>query len=109
MNKAKHPRRRVTFEDPDDQEALIQAQIGIGNREISRVTGLSGSQITYRLSQAKRRLGREHGFRVDWRNGNHPLFKRMLSDYSAIMRKEIERRIVPQIVHPTPKAVTIQK
>jgi hypothetical protein len=100
MRKTLH---RITFQDRDDQEVLLQAQIGIGNRELMRITGLTDSQINNRLRKAKNGLGMEHGFRVNWRNGNHPLFQRMLKDYRGVMLLDIKRKLVPLYAHPTPE------
>lgn len=102
---SKLARHQVTFEADTEQQALMCAQIGIGNREIARRTGLSDHQITYRLHKAKLGLGREHGFRVDWRNGNSPYQDRVLRELQSVMRQEIERKLVPLYVHPTPKVV----
>lgn len=100
--KSKH---KITFEAPQDQKPILMGQFGIGNREIMRQSGLSDAQVTYRLSKAKKYLGRDHGFRTDWRNGNHPLLSRIMSDYGQILIKELERKVVPVLEHPTPKIV----
>lgn len=101
-------RDSITFEGMTDQNAVILAQVGIGNKEIRRQTGFTDSQVTYRLSKAKRLLEHKHGFRVDWRNGNHPLLERILKDYAAIMVKEIEHDLVPKIIVPTPKVAKVK-
>lgn len=101
-------RHKITFEDSQDESSLLLGQIGIGNREIMRRSGLTNCQITYRLAKAKRLLGRDHGFRVDWRNGNHPLLERIMKDYASIMVREIQTKLVPKIVHPTPKVVKVK-
>lgn len=100
-------RHQITFEGIRDQQALLRAKIGIGNREIARITGLTDNQINYRLAKAKRMEEKDEGYRVAWRHGNNPLVDRILRDYSKIMIKEIERKIVARIIHPTPKVITI--
>jgi hypothetical protein len=100
MRKTRHT---ITFQDKSEQEVVLQAQIGIGNRELMRITGLTDSQINNRLRKAKNGLGMEHGFRVNWRNGNHPLFQRMLKDYRGVMLLDIKRKLVPLYAHPTPE------
>jgi hypothetical protein len=84
----------------NNPQALARA---IGNRELMRITGLTDSQINNRLRKAKNGLGMEHGFRVNWRNGNHPLFQRMLKDYRGVMLLDIKRKLVPLYAHPTPE------
>lgn len=98
-------RHKVTFENPVDQQIIVWAQLGIGNRAIMQRADRSDSQVTYRLAKAKRVFGLGVGFRVNWRNGNHPLLQTILSDYSGVLVKEIERSIVPKLIHPTPKTV----
>lgn len=93
----------ITFEDKFDMRALLLAQLGQGNRYIKLETGLTDNQINYRLAKAKRVAEKQFGYRVDWRNGNHPLLKRMLMDYSAVMIKDIERTVSSKIEHATPK------
>ena len=101
-------RRKITFQDSDDQEVWFQAQLGIGNRELNRVTNLTDSQITYRVSLIKKQLGQDHGLRVAWRNGEHPLFQRILKDYHSVMLADLRRNVIPKLVHPTPQAVSIK-
>jgi hypothetical protein len=101
----RHTRRKIAFVALDDREVLIRAQIGIGNSEIGRLTGFTKGQIHYRLAIAKREFGMDKGFRVNWRNGNHPLVNRILRDYRAIMESEIDRKLVPKLIHPEPEVV----
>ena len=100
---------KVTFETPEEQDCLIEAQFGLSNRSLERKFGFKDGQITYKLAKAKKALGRKEGFRVAWRNGHHPLYERVVADYRAIMRAEIEQDLVPLIVHPTPRTVRIPK
>ena len=101
-------RHQITFETGLDQDALVLAKLGMGNRFIRLKTGLSDGQITYRLTKAKQAEENDHGYRVDWRNGNSPLLSRVLRDYAGILVREIERKVVPKIAHPTPKIVKIK-
>lgn len=105
----KIPRHLVTFEFGADREALLLAKLGMGNRYIRLKTGLSSGKITYRLHKAKQLEENDHGYRVDWRNGNSPLLDRMLQDYAGILEREIDRRVVVKIVHPTPKTVKLKE
>jgi hypothetical protein len=98
----------ITFEDGADQEALVMAQLGQGNRHIEATTGLTSGQITYRLHKAKTTDGSKYGYRVQWRRGESPYFKQIFMDYAGILAKEIERKITPKLVHPTPKIVKLK-
>lgn len=97
-----------TYETESQQLVLNMARIGMCTREIMRVTGYTECQVTYALHKAKVTAEMEQGFRMRWRWGNDPLAERILRDYSAIMVREIERKIVPRIQHPTPKTVKIK-
>lgn len=101
-------RHKITFADSQDRSALLWGQIGIGNREIQRRSGMTDSQINYRLAKGKKGLGLEHGFRVEWRNGNHPLLEKIMKEYAHVMIKEIERKLVPQFAHPEPKVKVVE-
>lgn len=100
MRRTKH---KITFEIPADQQVVVHAQLGLGNKAIMRSTNRSDGQINYRLNKARKLMGLCVGFRVNWRNGNHPLFAKILEDYSGVLVREIERTLVPKIIHPTPK------
>jgi hypothetical protein len=99
----------ITFEAISDQQALILAKLGQGNRFIELETGLTSGQITYRLNKAKATEGNDHGYRVNWRNGNSPMLQRILKDYSGILAKEIEKKVVRVLVHPEPKTVVLKE
>lgn len=103
----KPARHQITFEASSDQEALVLAKLGQGNRYIGLQTGLTPGQITYRLNKAKAAEENDHGYRVDWRNGNSPMLQRILKDYAGVMAREIERKVVPKIIHATPKTIKI--
>lgn len=101
----KQPNPRVTFESDRDAVCLAEAMLGQSNKAIMLRTGLSSSQITYRLHKAKTVQGNEHGYRVAWRNGESDLVKRIKRDVVAVLKKDIQRTLPVQIAHPTPEMV----
>ena len=103
--KARVIRNLVTFEQGDDNEAVALAMLGLSNRAIKNATKnrLTDSQITYRLSKAKRVEGNQFGYRVDYRNGTSPMACQIVNDIAGILREEVRRNITPKLVHPTPE------
>lgn len=99
-------RHLVRFErGSDERDAVHLAMAGICNKEIMRRTGLTDSQITYRLHKAKEQGQYDQGFRMSWRYGNSPLLDKFLSDVQGVMDLEIDRRVQIKIDHPTPLTV----
>lgn len=62
-------RHRITYELETDIVTVALASMGRSTKQIQRATGLSASQITYRLAKAKRGEGMSEGYRTAWRNG----------------------------------------
>lgn len=100
-------RDKITFEDGPDREMAIDALMGQGNRPITSDRGLTQSQVTYRCAKLKAKFGFEFGLRVMWRNGLNPLYPEMRRRFAVMLQREIDRKVVPQIIHPTPKTVKI--
>ncbi len=92
----------VTFQGVSDATALAYAKLGASTRMIRQVTGLSESQVIYRLSKAKRVEGHQHGYRVAWRNGESAEFKQVADDMMKVMVRDIQRSLPQQIIHPQP-------
>ena len=93
----------VTFEANSDKRATALAMLGQSNRTIKEETGLTDCQITYRLHKAKTLQGHEHGYRVQWRNGESPIFQQIKRDTLAVLMADIEHELTPLIIHPTPQ------
>lgn len=110
MKNPKHnmERRTVTFQDNADRLLWLKAQLGASNQELRRLTGESNGQIAYRLRVLKDTLGLDESVRNRWKNGNHPLMDRFVRDHHAIMMVELDRKVVPRLVHPTPKTIRIK-
>ena len=96
MNTPSKPKRKaVTFLDPTDIEVVALAKLGGSSAMISERTGLSMSQITYRVTKAKIGEGMEkgNGYRTDWRNGTSPYYqlmsKAILPKIRATVRAEL--------------------
>lgn len=98
-------RNIITFHDGDDNETVSLAMLGMSNRAIRRQTDnrLTDSQITYRLSKAKRTEGNKLGYRVNYRNGTSPMAQQIINDIAGVLREEVRRNITPKLVHPPPE------
>jgi hypothetical protein len=106
MRNSKH---KITFSDDGDAEALARAMLGRGNKFITQKTGLTDGQITYRLGKAKRILGLNYGFRAGWSNGRSYWAKMVESDMLAIIKREVQAKLPPQISHLKPQGASERK
>lgn len=100
------PRNRQSVRyDVGSEEALAvaMAKLGASSRAIQEQCKLTLSQITYRLTKAKRLEERDIGYRTAYRNGTSPEFQYVMKDYLAIVRLDVERRL-PRLV----KAIEIE-
>ena len=102
-------RSLITFENGDDNEAVALAKMGLSNNAIKRATNnrLTDSQITYRLSKAKKVEENQFGYRTDYRNGTSHFALQMINDVAGVLREEVRRNITPKIARPTPETVKI--
>lgn len=108
--KKRKSHRLVTFEDELDRLIWLKANIAVGSdKELMRMTGESQGQVTYRLRVLKETLGLRESVRQRWKNGHHPLIRQFMEDYSSIMLAELDRQVVPKLVHPTPKTIRIKE
>lgn len=109
LSKKAVARHIVRFERGSQEcDATMLAMIGVCNREISRRTGLTDSQVTYRLHKAKVLGSHDHGFRHQWRYGNSGLVDKVLHDYQGVIALEIERTIAIRLDHPSPDTVSYE-
>jgi hypothetical protein len=102
-------KRIITFDHGDDCKSVVLAKLGMSNKAIKARTSLSDNQISYRLAKAKAVEENAGGYRVEFRNGVSPLAQQLIDDLSGVLEKEIQRTIVPRILHPTPEIVKIAK
>lgn len=92
---------KVTFRTPGDAMVVVLAQLGFSTHLIRVRTGLTESQITYRLHKAKGLEKNKYGYRVAWRNGTSKVAQTILSEYEMVMQKDIQRRL-PVLIEHTP-------
>lgn len=100
-----------TFE-PDAQRFMVHlARLRLSNKAIMKRTGFSDHQITYSLHKYKLAAGMGVSLRQRWANGTDPLIDDLLQDRAVIeaMDAEIEHKVTPVIMHPTPKTVRIKE
>lgn len=94
---------RVTFARSEDAIALALAELGASTKLIRQQTGLTESQVTYRLHKAKGLEKKKKGYRVAWRDGDSDLFRRVQRDYLVVTMKDIQRKLPVLIEHPPAK------
>lgn len=96
---------KVTFETDHDADVVALAKLGIGDKYIVAQTGLSPSQVSYRLNKAKKLEGHEDGYRVQWRTGSSDVLRHVLMDMRAALRLDVKRNLPGKLHHPTPEVV----
>lgn len=101
-------RRMVTFENDRDRSLWLRGQMGASNFRLRQLTGETNGQINYRLKVLKEKLGLKESVRRRWANGHHPLMEQIIRDNHEIMMVELDRKVVPKLVHPQQKMVTIK-
>lgn len=72
-----------------DYECIVLAALGHTNYAITRATGLSTGQISYRLAKARATMEKLNMTRWGWRNGLSPLSKAVV--------EAAARRVAPTI------------
>lgn len=86
--KTKYLSRRVDFtNNPDDFEALILGSLGRSTKFIMGQTGLTHSQVLYRLQRKAIR-------RMDYRNGESELSQRLLNVERKVAGNYLIRKVI---------------
>jgi hypothetical protein len=95
----------VTYENIQELNCVIMAQLGIGTEAICEETGLSPSQVTYRISKAQHLEGYEkrHTYRSEWRRGTGHAVRSALRNAGPSMRQDAKLTLPKLISHPTPE------
>ena len=93
----------VNFELESDQRCVALAQLGMSSAFISEETGLSGSQIYYRLTKAKKAEGYEagHTYRSEWKNGSSFAARTVINSLGQQLKADAERRLPKLFVKAT--------
>lgn len=99
-------RHKIVFDRDTDIEAVVLAQLGYSTHLIKERTGLSDSQIVYRLGKAKRAEGLPvgEGFRTQWRAGTSTMARTILATYAPRMRREVRKTLPSKFVTPFPES-----
>lgn len=99
-----------TFENDRQRFLTHMLRIRIGNRAIAKRTGFTVGEITYAARRYKDSAGLNMSLRQRWAAGLDPLVDQMLYDRAIVeaMDAEIDRKVIPVIMHPTPKTVRIK-
>lgn len=87
----------VTFQDPNDIEVVILAQLGRGTTYIQESTGLTPHQIAYRLAKAKKAEGYQpgHTYRSEWRAGTGAMAQMVETLIAPKVRPQVKQRLQP--------------
>jgi len=84
---------RVVFSSQSLEETVASlAQLGASNECISQETGLSHSQVQYRISKAQGYVKKR--FRQEWRQGQG-IFRNVLRTHLGSARKYVQSKIAP--------------
>lgn len=99
-----------TFESTQQRFLTHLLRMRLSTKAIARRTGYSDGQITYAANKYKLSAGLRVSLRQRWANGTDPLIDEMLGDRAMIaaMDAEIDRKVIPRIMHPTPRTVRIK-
>lgn len=83
----------VDFTAESDLLCAVLGALGMSTKYIQSRTHLTPSQVVYRLTKAKHRLGLEQGFRVGYRNGANRFVGMVLSDFETAITKELKNEL----------------
>lgn len=99
-----------TFESEPQRYLTHLLRLRLGNKAIMRRTGFTDHQITYAANRYKQSAGLKVSLRQRWANGTDPLIDEMLADRAVVeaMDSEIDRKVIPKIIHPTPRTVKVK-
>jgi len=98
-------RHRITYLDDVDVEVVLRAQLGQSTKFIQAQTGLTPSQITYRLVKAARAQGFKprDGYRTQWRNGTSPVAQRIFHDFAPELHRQLHDTLPRHFIQPRPQ------
>lgn len=83
---------KVVFTAQDDVECAIRALLGQSTVAIAAATGLSESQVQYRVSKARIN-------RWEFRNGQSWMAKQMIRQMRPVASSHVANHIAPQFSH----------
>lgn len=96
----KQDKRVILMDTATMEEVVNLARWGVSTQEISRRTGISKGQVSYRIRTHKDVTGLEQGLRASWRQGNNPLLDQVMADHRDVMRLEWERKFLAKVIIP---------
>jgi hypothetical protein len=92
MTRAVSHRRVDFYDEVDDHRCILLASLGFSTRYICEQTGLSASQVTYRLKKAG--LTTENkASRMDFRNGVSPMAKIVLGQVRQAADEQLTKHL----------------
>jgi len=81
---------RITWQEREDQKALVMGSLGFSATHIAEQTGLSTGQVYYRLGKMGIRLR-------DYRNGLNPIGRHVLRAATGYVQKRVDTQVRKQL------------
>ena len=89
-----------------DVTVVSMAMLGMTTKAIAKATGLSPSQVSYRIIKAQKAEGVDNGYRGAWRSGSCPycqqVKKIMMPKFSAHVRGTLPKMFTTPAVEASP-------
>lgn len=103
-------KHKWTFEPNIQRFMTHMLRMRLSNKAIMHRTGFTLHQITYAAHKYKVSAGMKMSLRQRWAAGLDPLIDDLLADRVMIeaMDAEIDRKVIPRIIHPTPQTIRIK-
>ncbi len=89
-----------------DVTVVSMAMMGMTTKAIAKATGLTPSQVSYRIIKAQKAEGVDDGYRGAWRSGSSPYCQQvkriMLPKFSAHVRTTLPKMFITPPVEASP-------
>lgn len=102
----RHTRHKIVYDGSivGDIEVVMLAMSGMTTKAIAQETGLSPTQVQYRISKAQRGEGLEIGYRAQWRSGSSPWLKQFRRVVQPAMAHHIKTTLPKKFTTPPVEA-----
>lgn len=94
----------------EDVTVVMMAMAGLTTAAIAQATGLTMSQVQYRISKAQWAEGVAVGYRAQWRAGTSSLFQRFQKTVAPSLRRHVQQELPKFFAKPamevSPKQLT---
>lgn len=100
-------RHKITYELDQDVRVVVLAEMGRSTKHITHLTGLSESQVNYRLTKAKRAEGLKQGYRTGWREGTSAAAQMADKLLSGRLQARVQTELPPLFTKPKIKVTHV--